>query len=79
MKVNYTDEKTELQNEKWRELSAKLFNTDKPVAELEEYQDWLDEFSDVELLQYCESEKFRRFFEHWDEPNFRRLMPFFCS
>ena len=81
MKNNLTmtmnGEQTELQNEKWRELSAKLFKV--PVGELSDYADWIDEFSNVELLQYCESEKFRRFLEFWDKPKYDRLMPLFSS
>ena len=75
--VNTTGEQTELQNQKWLELSAKLFQM--PVGELSDYADWLDEFSDVELIQYCETNKFREFFERWDRPNFERLKPFFAN
>lgn len=76
--VNECGEQTELQNQKWLELSAKLFQM--PGGELSDYADWLDEFSDVELLMYCRSdyhrtEKFREFFERWDKPNFDRLLP----
>lgn len=72
--VNTTGEQTEFQNQKWLELSARLFKM--PVGELSDYADWLDEFSDVELMQYCETEKFRAFFERWDKPNFNRIMSY---
>lgn len=77
--VNTGGEQTELQNQKWLELSAKLFKM--PVGELSDYADWLDEFSDVELIHYFKSDyrrsaKFREFFERWDKPNFDRIMSY---
>lgn len=74
--VNTGGEQTALQNEKWKVLSEKLFKM--PVGALADYAAWLDEFSDVELLMYCETAKFRAFFERWDKPNFDRLEPFFA-
>ncbi len=74
IKVNEDGEQTEYQNQKWLELSAKL--SQKPVGELSDYAFWLDEFSDIELIQRCDTEKFREFFERWDKPNFDRLLPF---
>ena len=79
--VNTGGEQTELQNAKWLELSAKLFKM--PVGELSDYADWLDEFSDKELLMYCrsdyhKSEDFRKILEFWFKPTYERLKPFFA-
>lgn len=78
--VTMTAEKTAEQNEKWKVLSEKLFQ--KPSGELSDYAAWLDEFSDAELMQYCDSiqyskaAKFREIFERWDKPNFDRIMSY---
>lgn len=79
--VNTGGEQTELQNAKWLELSAHLFKM--PVGELSDYADWLDEFSDVELIQYCQPDyhkwkEFRQILEFWFKPTYERLKPFFA-